>query len=81
MHKCARLKIEKKVHQLQDTDKDDYDFDALFVGSIDCSKRKKKGEITDSFTEKLTILNTEIQFQLDTGAKCKVLSNSDFKKS
>lgn len=31
------------------------------------------------FTEKLSILYTEIQFQLDTGAKCNVLSITDFK--
>ena len=76
LHKCR----DKKVHQLQDIDEDDYNFDALFVGSIHCSKRKKKSKTTDSFTKKLSILNTEIQFQLDTSAKCYILSISDFKK-
>ena len=75
---CMTKRRDKKVHQLQDTDEDYYDFDALFVGRIDCSKKKSK--TTDLFTEKLSILNTEIQFQLDTGAKCNVLSITDFKK-
>ena len=78
---CLTKNRDKKIHQLQgaDSSDDDYDFDALYVGTIDCSKRKKKTK-SDPFVEKLSIYNTDIDFQLDTGAKCNVLSNSDFKK-
>ena len=78
---CLTKNRDKKIHQLQgaDSSDDDYDFGALYVGTIDCSKRTKKTK-SDSFVEKLSIYNTDIDFQLDTGAKCNVLSNSDFKK-
>ena len=53
-------------------------YNALFFGIIDCNKRKKNIK-SDSFVEKLSINDADINFQLDTGAKCNVLSNSDFK--
>ena len=79
--KMCMTKKDWKVHQIESTDDsdDDYDFDAVFVGTIECSKRKPKKK-ADSFVEKLSCYNTSIEFQLDTGAKCNVISVSDFKK-
>ena len=81
---CLTKHRDMKIHQLQGTDSsdDDYDFNALYVGTINCAphgKRKKRLN-NDSFVEKLQIYDKEIDFQLDTGAKCNVLSKSDFKK-
>lgn len=80
--KMCMTKKDWKVHQIESTDDsdDDYDFDGVFVGTIECSKRKPKKK-ADSFAEKLTCYNTSIEFQLDTGAKCNVISVSDFKKT
>lgn len=76
---CRTQNRDKRVHELNTSD-DDYDFDALFVGAIDCSSKKRKRPKSDAFVEKLHIKDEEIQFQLDTGAKCNVLSKTDYRK-
>ena len=74
---CKTKNQNKKVHQLEE---EDYDFDALFVGSIMKNGRSKKKSRADTFSEQLCIYNVDIKFQLDTGARCNVLSACDYRK-
>ena len=51
----------------------------MFVGSLSKSD-SKKAQKHDKFKETLTVCNKNIDFQIDTGAKCNVISKADFRK-
>ncbi|XP_052792117.1 uncharacterized protein LOC128226273 [Mya arenaria] len=73
--KVCRTRAERKIHELDEDD--DYYFDALFVGMLSTSMKQKK-ERNDTFTENLLVNGVTLKFQLDTGARCNVLTRRDF---
>ena len=54
----------------------EYSEDELFIAMV--QEVNSIQEDNDEWTETLIINNTEIKFQLDTGAKCNVMSKSTF---
>ena len=66
-----------QVHEVET--EEEYDFDALFVGSLFTNKKSKQRK-SDLFEETLKVSDIEMQFQLDTGAKRNVLAIKDYRK-
>lgn len=69
-------KPNKHVHEI-DTDDNSYsdtDSDTLFVGALYDENNRK-----ETWCEEIAIQHKVIKFQLDTGAKCNVLTRNDFK--
>ena len=70
-------KKDRQVHEIDETDYES-DFEALYVGALDFSKSSDQSDLNDSFVENLYVGDKQLSFQLDTGAKCNVLSKSDY---
>ena len=65
---------DKKVHEVEQ----EYDFEALYVDALHTNRKRKKQ--SDTFTETLEVNSKQLNFQLDTGARCNVLTRSDYSK-
>lgn len=72
--KTQMKKGEHSINELNQGTATDYDSDEIFVGALYSNKQE------DVFTEVLSINGCKIKFQLDTGARCNVLSVSDYKR-
>ena len=69
----TKLKKDKQVHEVFEESDSDLDFDNLYVGTLGLSDKN-----SDSFVESMNVDDQQISFQLDTGAKCNVITKSDF---
>ena len=66
------LSQDKKVHEVEET------YEAPFVGALRTNQKRKKQ--SDTFTETLEVNSKQINFQTDTGARCNILTRSDYTK-
>ena len=73
----TNMKKDKQVHELHEESDSDLDFDNLYVGSLGSTSSETN---SDSFIETMKIGDKQINFQLDTGARCNVITKSDFSK-
>jgi hypothetical protein len=74
---CRNQKGHREVNTVESDYSDDDDFpNELFMGSIETVHKIDDGQ----WSETITLSGINVNFQLDTGAKCNVLSLRTYKQ-